>query len=51
MSEPTIKHLWAGMAMMAMLLDKRYEGTFADIAEDAWRMADELKQEEEDRDE
>lgn len=49
MKEPTIKHLWAGMAMIALLLDKSYEGTFGDIAADAWRMADMMEVEEEDR--
>ena len=51
MTEPTIKHIWAGMAMMALLLDKTYEGDLADLAADAWRMADMMENEEEDRDE
>ena len=37
------------MAMIALLLDKSYEGTFGDIAADAWRMADMMEAEEEDR--
>jgi hypothetical protein len=51
MNEPTMKHLWAGMAMMALLQNKHYEGTYADIAADAWRMADAMEQEEQERDE
>jgi len=50
-TEPTMKHFWAGMAMMALLTRRDYEGDFADIAEDAWRMADKMEQEEIDRDE
>lgn len=51
MKEPSMKQVWAGMAMMALLLDKSYEGNLGDIAADAWRMADMMEQEEEDRDE
>lgn len=51
MTEPTIKHIWAGMAMMAMLLDKTYEGNLGDIAADAWQMADFMEREEQERDE
>ena len=51
MKEPNMKQLWAGMAMVALLLDKSYEGNLADIAADAWRMADMMEQEEEERDE
>jgi hypothetical protein len=46
-----MKQVWAGMAMMAMLRDESYEGNLADIAADAWRMADIMEREEEDRDE
>lgn len=51
MSEPTMKHFWAGMAMMALLLDKNYEGNMGDIAADAWQMADLMEREEQERDE
>ena len=51
MREPSMKQVWAGMAMMAMLRDESYEGNLADIAADAWRMADIMEREEEDRDE
>lgn len=51
MREPTMKQVWAGMAMMALLQNKNYEGELADIAADAWRMADAMEQEEEERDE
>jgi hypothetical protein len=51
MKEPNMKQVWAGMAMMALLLDKSYEGNLSDIAADAWRMAGAMEQEEEDRDE
>jgi len=51
MTEPSMKQVWAGMAMMALLLDKTYEGDLADLAADAWRMADMMENEEEDRDE
>jgi hypothetical protein len=51
MKEPNMKQVWAGFAMMALLLDKTYDGTFEDIARDAWRMADCLESEEQERDE
>jgi hypothetical protein len=54
MSEPSMKQVWAGLAMMALLTrrnDNLYEGDFADIALDAWRMADHMEKEEQDRDE
>lgn len=51
MREPTMKQVWAGMAMMALLQNKTYEGELADIAADAWRMADAMEREEEERDE
>jgi len=46
MSEPSMKQVWAGLAMMALLTRRDYEGDFADIASDAWRMADNMEQEE-----
>jgi hypothetical protein len=49
--EPSMKQLWAGMAMMALLLDKSYEGNLGDIAADAWQMAELMEKEEEERDE
>ncbi len=51
MKEPSMKQLWAGMAMMALLLDKSYEGNLGDIAADAWQMAELMEKEEEERDE
>ena len=51
MREPSMKQVWAGMAMMAMLMNRTYEGNLSDIAVDAWRMADMMEQEEEERDE
>ena len=51
MREPSMKQVWAGMAMLALLMNRTYEGEFTDIAADAWRMADAMEQEEEDRDE
>ena len=39
MSEPSMKQVWAGMAMMALLQDKNYQ-SFDDIVGDAWRLAD-----------
>ena len=51
MREPSMKQVWAGMAMLALLMNKTYEGEFTDIAADAWRMADAMEQEEEDHDE
>lgn len=51
MSEPSMKQVWAGMAMMALLMDKTYEGSLRDIASDAWVMADLMEREEEERDE
>jgi len=51
MKEPTMKQVWAGLAMLALLTRRDYEGDFADIASDAWRMADKMEQEEEQRDE
>ena len=51
MKEPTMKQVWAGMAMMALLLDKTYEGNLGDIAADAWHMAELMEREEESRDE
>jgi len=51
MREPTMKQVWAGMAMMALLQDKQYEGNLADVAADAWRVADMMEREEEERDE
>jgi len=50
-TEPTMKHFWAGMAMIALMLDKSYDGSPDDIAEDAWRMADAMEREEVNRDE
>jgi hypothetical protein len=51
MKEPTMKQVWAGLAMLALLTRRDYEGDFADIAADAWRMADKMEEEEQDRDE
>ena len=51
MCDPTMKQVWAGMAMMAMLRDIDYDGNLSDIAADAWRMADMMEREEQDRDE
>ena len=51
MCDQAMKQVWAGMAMMAMLRDESYEGNLADIAADAWRMADMMEREEQDRDE
>ncbi len=51
MKEPSMKQVWAGMAMMALLLDKKYEGNLGDIAADAWQMADFMEREEQERDE
>ncbi len=51
MSEPSMKQVWAGMAMMAMLRDEEYHGNFKDIACDAWRMAELMEEEEHERDE
>jgi len=51
MKEPSMKQVWAGMAMMALLLDKNYEGNLGDIAADAWLMADFMEREEQERDE
>lgn len=39
MSEPSMKQVWAGMAMMALLQDKNYQ-SFDGIVGDAWRLAD-----------
>jgi hypothetical protein len=51
MNEPSMKQVWAGLAMMALLTRRDYDGDFADIASDAWRMADNMEREEEERDE
>lgn len=51
MSEPSMKQVWAGMAMMVLMLDKTYEGDFESVAIDAWVMADLMEKEEEERDE
>ena len=51
MKEPTMKQVWAGLAILALLTRRDYEGDFTDIATDAWRMADKMEQEEEQRDE
>ena len=51
MKEPNMKQVWAGFAMLALLMDKTYDGTFEDIARDAWRMADCMEDEEQERDE
>jgi hypothetical protein len=50
MSDPSMKQVWAGMAMMALLSRRDYEGTFQDLAADAWRMADEMEKEAEQND-
>jgi hypothetical protein len=39
MTELAVKQMWAGMAMMAMLSQKDREGSYEDIASDAWQMA------------
>lgn len=51
MSEPSMKQVWAGMAMMALLSRKDFEGDFADVALDAWMMADQMAKEEQERSE
>jgi len=51
MREPSMKQVWAGMAMMAMLQDKSYKGNLGDIAADAWVMADLMEREEQEREE
>ena len=51
MSDPNMKQVWAGLAMMAFLLDKTYEGNLGDIAADAWQLADLMEKEEAERDE
>ena len=51
MNEPSMKQVWAGLAMIALMLDKSYDGSPDDIAEDAWRMADAMEREEANRDE
>lgn len=51
MNEPSMKQVWAGMAMMAMLRDEEYLGNFKDIASDAWRMAELMEEEEHERNE
>jgi len=51
MREPSMKQIWAGMAMMALIMDKYYDGDIDDIASDAWSMADRMEREEEERDE
>jgi len=51
MREPSMKQVWAGMAMMAMLHDKSYKGNLRDIVADAWLMADLMEQEEQEREE
>lgn len=40
--DPTMKQLWAGMAMMALLI-KDFEGTANEISELSWQIADELE--------
>lgn len=50
MSEPSMKQVWAGMAMMALLSRPDYEGNFRDVATDAWEMADRMEAEQEARD-
>lgn len=37
-----MKQMWAGMAMMALLL-RDFEGTESEIAELSWQIADELE--------
>ena len=51
MREPSMKQVWAGMAMMAMLHDKSYKGNLRDIVADAWLMADLMEHEEQEREE
>lgn len=51
MNEPSMKQVWAGMAMMALLMDKGYKGNLGDVASDAWVMADLMEREESERDE
>lgn len=45
MKEPSMKQVWAGMAMMA-LLEKRPYDTLSEIANSAWEMADLLEKRE-----
>lgn len=49
MSDPTIKQVWAGIAMLALMLRNAYDGDESDIAADAWRMADAMEREAEER--
>lgn len=49
MNEPSMKQVWAGLAMKALLSRRDYEGTFQDVAADAWRMADEMEKETQER--
>jgi len=51
MSEPSMKQVWAGMAMMALLMDKSYKGNLGAVASDAWVMAELMEEEEHERNE
>jgi hypothetical protein len=49
MTEPSMKQVWAGMAMMALLSKPNYEGTYQDVVADAWEMAERMEMEQEAR--
>lgn len=50
MTEPSMKQVWAGMAMMALLSRPNFEGTYQDVAMDAWDMAERMEVEQQERD-
>lgn len=50
MSDPSMKQVWAGMAMMALLSRHDYRGSMEDVAQEAWDMAEHMEREEGDRD-
>jgi|APGre2960657423_1045063.scaffolds.fasta_scaffold27497_6 hypothetical protein len=50
MTEPSMKQVWAGMAMMALLSRPNFEGTYQDVAIDAWDMAERMEVEQQERD-
>lgn len=49
MSDPTIKQVWAGLAMVALMLRNAHDGDESAIAEDAWRMVDAMEREADER--
>ena len=50
MTEPSMKQVWAGMAMMALLSRPNFEGTYQDVAIDSWDMAERMEVEQQERD-